>query len=157
MWRLTDSEVSSFSASERIHATRYPDAASRQSIRGNREYDILEHDILLNTTQTVLCLPGVAIHQTASYRLLTSNQMAPGIIYYPGFPLWILVHQRQEPPPFREGRMSGVTSVLLYSRLGCHGIFRPPLRHGSTTDLRIPRIFYNQQLSSTLAIFGVSL
>ena len=24
------------------------------------EYDILEHDILLNTTQTVLCLPGVA-------------------------------------------------------------------------------------------------
>ena len=30
----------------------------------------------------------------------------------------ILVHQRQEPPPFREGRMSGVTSVLLYSRLG---------------------------------------
>ena len=27
----------------------------------------------------------------------------------------ILVHLRQEPPPFREGRMSAVTSVLLYS------------------------------------------
>src|SRR5215213_5386689 len=37
----------------------------------------------------------------------------------------ILVHQRQEPPPVREGRMSAVTSVLLHSRLGCHGIFRP--------------------------------
>ena len=37
----------------------------------------------------------------------------------------ILGHQRQEPPPSRAGRMSGVTSILLCSGLGCHGIFRP--------------------------------
>ena len=45
----------------------------------------------------------------------------------------ILGHQRQDPPPSREGRMVGVTSVLLLFRSRMPQYFPTHLRHVATT------------------------
>src|SRR5215203_5198334 len=51
-----------------------PDAASRRSIWGKREYDIL-----LNTTQTVLCRPGVAYQPDSVLSVI--NYQPDGTLY----------------------------------------------------------------------------
>jgi hypothetical protein len=118
-----------------------PDAANRQSIRGNREYDIL-----LNTNPTVLCRPGVAYQPDSVLSVIDYQPNGARYnILTPDSPYGSWCTSVRNPRPSGRGGGQG-SPPFSSSRLGCHGLFRPPLRHGSTTYLRIPCKFYNQRL-----------
>ena len=118
-----------------------PDAASRQSIRGNREYDIL-----LNTNQTVLCRPGVAYQPESVLSVI--NYQLDGARYnmLPRIPPMDLGAPASGTPALQGGEdvRGHVRSPLPVSK--CHGLFRPTFGTGQRLTLRIPCKFYNQRL-----------
>src|SRR5215204_244586 len=119
-----------------------PNAASRQSIRGNREYDIL-----LNTNQTVLCRPGVAYQPDSVLSVIDYQPNGARYNMLPRIPPIDLGAPASETPalPGGEEVRSHLRSPLFPSRMPRS--FPTPLRHVSTTYLGIPsKKIHNQRL-----------